>query len=31
MLYVQYHLEFKRVDSGWKIQSFRGQPLMPIE
>ena len=31
MVYVQYHLEFKRLDSNWKIQSFSGKPLMPLE
>ena len=31
MIYVQYHLEFKRVDCSWKIQLFSGKPLMPLE
>ena len=30
LLYVQYHLKFQRINSNWKIQSLRGQPLMPI-
>ena len=31
MVYVQYHLEFKRVDCSWRIQLFSGEPLMPLE
>ena len=27
--YVQYLLDFERVDSIWKIKSLRGQPLIP--
>ena len=30
LFYVQYHLKFQRINSNWKIQSLRGQPLMPI-
>lgn len=29
LFYVQYHLEFARIDATWKITSLRGQPLMP--
>jgi ketosteroid isomerase-like protein len=29
LFYVQYHLKFKRINDTWKIQSLRGQPLMP--
>lgn len=29
LFYVQYHLEFTRIDATWKITSLRGQPLMP--
>jgi|TARA_B110000908_G_scaffold38167_1_gene45980 ketosteroid isomerase-like protein len=29
LFYVQYHLEFARINSSWKITSLRGQPLMP--
>tara|TARA_B110000902_G_scaffold148125_1_gene170787 strand:+ start:355 stop:786 length:432 start_codon:yes stop_codon:yes gene_type:complete len=30
LFYAQYHLKFKRINNSWKIQSLRGQPLMPI-
>ena len=29
LFYVQYHLEFARINDSWKISSLRGQPLMP--
>jgi hypothetical protein len=29
LFYVQYHLEFARIKTSWKITSLRGQPLMP--
>ena len=29
LFYVQYHLEFARINAAWKITSLRGQPLMP--
>jgi len=29
LFYVQYHLEFARINTAWKITSLRGQPLMP--
>jgi hypothetical protein len=29
LFYVQYHLEFARINTSWKITSLRGQPLMP--
>ena len=30
LFYVQYHLQFQRINGNWKIKSLRGQPLMPI-
>ena len=29
LFYVQYHLEFARINTSWKITSLRAQPLMP--
>lgn len=30
LFYLQYLLEYRRTDQGWKITSFRGKPLMPV-
>ena len=29
LFYVQYHLEFQRINQRWKMSSLRGEPLMP--
>ncbi|MFN2328394.1 MAG: nuclear transport factor 2 family protein [Chromatocurvus sp.] len=30
LFYLQYHLEMRRESGIWKINTFRGKPLMPI-
>jgi len=29
LFYVQYHLQFQRINQRWKMSSLRGEPLMP--